>query len=169
MNKKIKFNKSRILFGLLFITLMLFSSIYFLVNPKIFLRNKLMKIEHIQIIGILGIIYFPILIFSLLNNLKKKYAIVITNDFLIDNSKYEAFGKIKWKDITKIQRKKKRSIEIFVKKDLLKNRKMNFIKRFLNLMHNWNYNDSIIISSTLTEYNIDNLYEMIMKTYENNK
>ena len=169
MNKKIKFKKNRILLGILFFSLMLFTSICFLVNPELFLRNVFMKVKHVQLIGIIGIIYFSSLLFSFFKILRRKYAIQITDDFLIDNSKYDSFGKIKWSDITKIQKLKKRSIEVFIKRDLYKTKKRNLFKRFLCFMSNWNYNKSIIISSALTDDSIENIFEEITNTYRINK
>ena len=169
MNKEIKFKKNRILLGILFFSLMLFASIYFLINPELFLRNVFMKEKHIQTLGIIGIIYFPILLFSFFKIFQRKYAIQITDDFLIDNSKYESLGKIKWKDIIKIQRLKKRSIEVFVKRELYKTKKINLLKKFLAIMNNRNYKKSIIISSALTETSIENLFEEITNNYRTNK
>jgi hypothetical protein len=169
MNKEIKFKKNRILLGILFLSLMLFASICFLVNPELFLRNKFMKVEHILIIGIIGFVCFSALLFSFFKIIQRKYAIKITDDFLIDNSKYESFGKIKWNDITEIQRLKKRSIEIFVKRDFYKTKKRNLLKKFLGFMSNWNYEKSIIISSALTDESIENLFEEITNTYRMNK
>ena len=169
MSKEIKFKKNRILLGILFFSLMLFASICFLVNPELFLRNKFMKVEHILIIGIIGFVYFSTLLFSFFKIFQREYAIQITDDFLIDNSKYESLGKIKWKDIIKIQRLKKRSIEVFVKRELYKTKKINLLKKFLAIMNNRNYKKSIIISSALTETSIENLFEEITNNYRTNK
>ncbi|WCO03577.1 STM3941 family protein [Psychroserpens ponticola] len=169
MNKEIKFKKNRILLGILFFSLMLFASIWFLANPELFLRNVFMKEKHIQTIGIIGVIYFSALLFSFFKILRKKYAIQITDDFLIDNSKYESLGKVKWRDITKIQRLKKRSIEVFVKRDIHKTRKRNLLSKFLAIMNNRNYKESIIISSALTDISIEDLFEGITSTYKTNK
>jgi hypothetical protein len=76
-----------------------------------------MKEEHIQIIGIIGFVYFPLLIFSFLKIIKRKYAILITEEFIIDNSKYESIGNIEWKSISEIKRLKKKSIELNIIKD----------------------------------------------------
>jgi len=169
MNKEIKFKKNRILLGILFFSLMLFASICFLINPELFLRNVFMKVRHVQLIGVIGIIFFSSLLFSFFKIIRRKYAIQITDDFLIDNSKYESFGKIKWSDITKIQRLKKTSIEIFIKRDLYKTKKINLLKKFLRFMSNWNYKKSIIISSALTDSSIEVLFEEITNAYRTNK
>lgn len=169
MNKEIKFKKNRILLGILFFSLMLFASICFLINPELFLRNVFMKVRHVQLIGVIGIIFFSSLLFSFFKIIRRKYAIQITDDFLIDNYKYESFGKIKWSDITKIQRLKKRSIEIFIKRDLYKTKKINLLKKFLRFMSNWNYKKSIIISSALTDSSIEVLFEEITNAYRTNK
>lgn len=169
MNKAIKFKKNRVLLGILFFSLMFFASISFLVNPEIFLRNVFMKVKHIQLLGIIGIIYFSALLFSFFNIIRRKYAIEITDEYLIDNSKYESLGQIKWSDITQIQRLKKRSIEVFVAKDLYKTKKRNLLKRFLEIMNNWNHKKSIIISSALTDRNVEDIFKQITIAHRANK
>lgn len=163
MNKEIKFKKNRIFLGILLFSLMFSVSIYFLINPEIFLRNVFMRVEHIQTIGI---VYFSVLLYSFLKILPRKYAIQITDDFLIDNSKYESLGKIKWKDISEIQKLKKRNIELILIKDMPK---INLLKKFLSIMHNWNYKKSILISSALIDCSIDDLFETISVNHKNNK
>lgn len=169
MNKEIEFKKSRIVLGIFFFGLMLLVSIYFLVNPELFLRNVFMKVQHIQALGIIGIIYYSALLFSFFKILRRKYAIQITADYLIDNSKYESLGKIKWTDITKIQTLKKKSIEVFVQKDLFKTKKRNWLKKFLAIMSNWNYKESIIISSALMDISREELFEIIAVAHKKNR
>ncbi|GER59129.1 hypothetical protein ULMA_12370 [Patiriisocius marinus] len=128
-----------------------------------------MKEEHILIIGTIGFVYFPLLIFSFLKIIKRKYAILITDEFLIDNSKFESIGSIEWKSISNIKRLKKKSIELDIIKSVLQKRKMNLLEKFFAFMHNWNYKESIIISSALIDCSIEELYETISETWENNK
>ncbi len=161
MNKEFKFKKSRILLGILFFSLMLFASVCFLINPELFLRNVFMKVIHIQTLGIIGILYFSVLLFSFFKILRRKYAIQITKEFLIDNSKYESLGEIKWKDISEIQRFKKNNIKLILNKNVFNSKKRNLLKRFLTFMHNWNYKKSILISNALIDCSIEELFESI--------
>ena len=57
---------------------------------------------------------------------------IITEEYFIDNSKYEAIGKIKWNEVSKIQRVKKTSIQIFFKKKKknLETININLLKSF---------------------------------------
>jgi hypothetical protein len=128
-----------------------------------------MKTGYIQILGIIGVLYFSPLFYSFLKLFSRKNAIKITDEYLIDYSKYESFGKIEWKNISKIQRLKKESIELFINKSFFQNRKMNLLEKFLVLMHNWSYKRSIIISSALIDCNIEELYEDITIAYEKHK
>ncbi|WAC02902.1 hypothetical protein N7U66_04985 [Lacinutrix neustonica] len=125
-----------------------------------------MKAEYIQIIGIIGIAYFSTLLYSFLRILPRKYAILISDDFLIDNSKYESLGKIRWCDISEIQRFKKNNIELTLNKTVFKTKKRNLLKRFLTFMHNWNYKKNILISSALIDCNLEELFETISVAYE---
>ena len=169
MNLEIKFRKERITLGIIFSLIMLTFSIFFILKPEIFLRNVFMKILHIQILGIIGIVWFSALFFSILKLYFKKYALCITEEFIIDNSRYESLGKIKWQNISKIERIKKKGIEIFVNEAVFQNRKLNSIQKFLMFMGNWNYKKSIIISSALLDCSIEELYENITKTYQSHK
>ena len=169
MIKKIKFRKVRILLGA-FISLLLFlSSFYFLLKPEFFIRNVFTKVIIIQILGVIGMIYFLALFYSILNLFSRKYAIIITDEFLIDNSKYESFGKVEWNTILRIEKFKKKSIQIFVDENVIKNQKMNILENFLVLMHNWNYKRSIIISNALLDCSIEQLYEEIILAHEKHK
>ncbi len=169
MNLEIKFRKERIRLGIMFSLIMLTFSIFFILKPEIFIRNVFMKMLHIQILGIIGIVWFSSLFFSTLKLYSRKYALCIAEEFIIDNSRYESLGKIELQDILKIERIKKKSIEIFVNDSVFKNRKLNILKHFLLFMGNWNYKKSIIISSALLDCSIEELYENITKTYKDFK
>ncbi len=169
MCKEIKFKKSRIVFGLLFSVLMLSFSIWFIVDPEIFIRNFLMEMWHIQLIGIIGVIFFTTLLYSFIKIYNRKWALRITNDYFIDNTKYEAIGKTLWENVEKIQRKKKYTLEIFLKENITSYTNQNLVQKFLLFMQNWNYNKSILISSALLECDIEELEEMMSVAYENYK
>ena len=169
MIKEIKFKKARLLFGTFFCLIMLSILITFLLKPNIFIRNVFMKSEHIQIIGIIGSIYFLTLIFSILKLFPREYAIQITKEFLIDNSKYESLGKIEWGNVSKIKKVKRKSIELFVNKSVLQSRKTNLVKKILVFMNNWNYKKSIIISSALMNCSLEELYDEINLAHQNHK
>ncbi|MFD2892576.1 STM3941 family protein [Flavobacterium chuncheonense] len=169
MNIEIKFRKERITLGIIISLLLLIFSVYFIIKPEIFIRNVFMKILYIQILGIIGVVLFSALFFSILKLYFKKYALRINEEFIIDNSRYESLGKIEWQDILKIERIKKKSIEIFVNESVFQNRKLNLIKKFLMFMGNWNYKKSIIISNAFLDCGIEELYDNITKTHQNHK
>lgn len=171
MIKEYKFNKKRILLAIFVLLLMLLLSIYFLLEPEKFIKKTFSKKEQIQvltIIGIIGFFLYSASIFSLLKILPRKYAIQITDEFLIDNSKYESFGKIEWKNISKTQRIKKYSIELLLNESIFNERKNNLLKKFLLFMGNWNYKKSIIISSSILDCNVEELYKEINLAHKKN-
>ncbi|VXB19607.1 conserved hypothetical protein [Flavobacterium sp. 9AF] len=169
MENRINFNKKRIVFGILFIIVMLSISIWFILEPKIFIRNFLMKEWHITLLGIIAMMYFLALLYSFLNLVPRSYALIITEEFFIDNSKYETIGKIRWDEIYKIKRIKKNCIQIFLKKGIIQRVNNNLLKKFLRWSHNWDYKNSIIISSALLECDIDYLEKKIMQAYKKSK
>ena len=168
MNKEIKFKTRKVFIGIVFCAILLVFSISFLLKPEIYIRNVFATTLRIQIIGVIGVLYFLPLIYSLVRIFPRKYAIRITDEFLIDKSKYESLGKIKWSEISKVQRFKKRNIQVFLKTDLTTN-KSNLLKRHLRFMHNWNNKKSILISSALLDCSIDELFETISASHKNNK
>lgn len=169
MHKNIKFNKRRIAFGLIFWVIMLLISVWFITEPELFIRNFLMKAKHIQFAGGLGIFYFSLLIFSFVKILHRKIALTITEDFFFDNTSYESLGKIDWKEVSKIKRKKKRNIEVFLNKPIFDKNGINIVKKILLISKNWNYKESILISSALMECSIENLFQSMKISFEDYK
>lgn len=169
MNCKIKFKKIKVVYAIIFALTFLSFSVWLIVNPKIFIRNFLMTERHVILLGITGVIFNTSILFSLTKILPRKVALTITDDYFIDMSKYESFGKISWGDVVKIKRIKKRSLQIFLKEPFFEARKVFFIKKFLLFMQNWDYKNSIIISSALLECDIDYLENKILKGYRNYK
>ena len=166
MNNIIKFKKSINNLGIVFSVVMLTFSISIICVPEIYLRNILSTARKIQIIGYIGVIYFTTLLYSFIRILIRKCAVRITEEHLIDNSKYESLGKIKWKDISKIQRFKKRNIEIFIDPKYLKQYKGNLLQKFLRFMHNCNHQNSILISSSLLDCSREELFKKIKTSHK---
>ncbi len=165
MIKEIKFKKTRILLGILFFTIYLITTLYVVYNPDGMTEHMHSKREYTQIIwSLFSVFPFSMMISFIIIFFRQK-AIIITEKYLIDYSKYESLGKIKWTDITKIKRVKKTNIQIFLEPTKIKT---NPFKTFLRFMTNWNYKDSILISSTLLDCEIDELYKVISTTYEKN-
>ena len=108
-------------------------------------------------------------LFSFFYIAMKRNGIIINNEYFIDNSKYEAIGKIKWNEVSNIKRIKKTGIQIFFKENLNDRLDTNLIKRFLLMMHNWDYKNSIIISSALLECDIDYLEKNFVEAYKKSK
>lgn len=169
IRKEIKFKKRKIFIGIIFYIILLVFSISFLLKPDIYIRNVFATIERIQIIGVIGVLYLLPLLYSFVRIFLRKYAIRITDDFLIDNSKYESIGEIKWSAIYKVQRLKKRNIQVFLNTTDLTTNKSNLLKKFLRYMHNWNHKKSILISSAILDCSIDELFETISAHHKNNK
>jgi hypothetical protein len=139
---------------------------WFILEPNIFVRNVFMREWHIILLGGISTLYFLILFYSFLKILSRPYGIIISEEYFIDNSRYEAVGKVSWYEISKIKRIKKTSIQIFFKKNLSKNVSSNLLKKFLLVMQNWDYKNSIVISSALLECDINYLEEKFVKAYK---
>lgn len=125
-----------------------------------------METAPIQIIGIISVSFFSALAYSFIRIIPRKFALVISEEYLMDHSKFEALGKIKWGDISKIQRKEKKLIEVFLKEPIFKRKNLSIIKKFLLIIQNWNYKRSILISSVLLDCSIEELEQMISGAYK---
>ena len=73
-------------------------------DPDLFIRSRFMTAMHIQILGILNTVLCSQVLCSLITISTRKVALTITNDYLIDNSRFESLGKIYWNDITGIEK-----------------------------------------------------------------
>jgi len=166
MIEKFKFNRNRVVFGIVFNLLMLIFSIWFVKNPDIFIRNQWMKAEHIKAFGAISTIYFILSLYSFILIYPKDIGIIIGKDYFIDHTRYKALGRVKWSEIDSIQKIKKSSLEIIFKESMFKNRNVNFFSRALFFIHNGNINQSIVISSALLNCSIEELYKSINLVFE---
>ena len=166
---KIGFKKTKILLGLTIVVVMLLVSILFIYEPERYLRNVFSTREYIRNIGIVGVIFYSTVLYSNFSNFGKKHAIIISDEFLIDNSTYGSIGKIYWTDIVEISKLKKMSVELYLKPSVLESINDSLTKKFMRFMTNWRYKKSIIISTALLDCNRDELYEQIINTHKRNK
>lgn len=172
MHKEIKFKRGRKLLGILFCILTLTLSVYLFLYPEVFLRNKFSKEITIQFIGVIGALIYSSLLYSLIYTLPRKQAIVITADYLIDNSRYESLGKLKWDEIVSIRKLGKYSIELTLKEGVVSSRKRNLLQSFLLMMNLWKYKKKFAISSALLECNREQLHRAIysaLRKYKDRK
>jgi len=160
LDKKIKSKKGRILLALITCLIMLASVIYITSYSSKSMTNA----ERI-VLGILVIPWFLTLTYSFIRAIPRKFAIAISDEYLIDNSPFGVLGKIKWSEISKVRRKQKKSIEVFFKEPVFKRKGLNFFQKFLLFMHNWNYKKSIIISSALLDCSVEELYRMVYNAH----
>lgn len=94
MKQEFEFKKGRKLLAILVFILFIIASLWLLLEPEIFIRNHFMKEIHIQILGVLWLLGSFFALCSFIMILPSKRAIVVTKDYLIDNSRYESLGKI---------------------------------------------------------------------------
>ena len=143
-------------------------SISLVLKPEVYSRGIYNK-TVIEILGGFFALYLIALIYSLFQIYLRKYAFLIADDFFIDNSRYESLGKIDWKNINEVQKIKKNSLQLNLNKNVIENSNMNLIQKFLSIMKNWNYKDSIIVSTTLTQISRDKLLDEILNVLQNQK
>ncbi|QLB13064.1 hypothetical protein EV697_102251 [Bisgaardia hudsonensis] len=143
MNCEIKFKKRKIILAILINCIFLLPCVLFVIYPEAFMDHFHASRNHIILFGT----FYVILLFSYIRILLRKVAVIVNDTYLIDNSRYEAIGKIDWNDILEIKKISKKSLRITFKKPIFETRNMFFIKKFLLFMLNWDYKHCIIISS----------------------
>jgi hypothetical protein len=163
MNKKVFFNRKKVLLALLFFIVYNAISIWLIYYPERFVRNFVIKKEYVQFFGVLSFIFsltmaytFVVLVF------RRGEALEISDDYLIDNSRFESVGKVYFTEISKVKRKDKNIIEIILKEPVFKSKKLNYIQKIVCILTNWNYKYSIIISSALLDCDIEGLEKDIL-------
>jgi len=160
---KFYFNKKRIVFGLVFFATFNIISIWFIKEPEIFIRNFIMREWHIRILGILIFMYSVAMLWSfLILFFRKKEALVISEGFLIDNSKFESVGVINFSEIVRINRKGKNSLEIVLKEPVFKSKRLNLLQKIIHMANNWNYRSTIVVSGSLLNCDIVTLEKAIL-------
>lgn len=169
--KKFFFNKKRIGFGIIVFLMFNIISIWFIREPAIFIRNFLMREKHIQTIGILAFVYTLLMLYSFIVLLfRNKVAFVIADSYLIDNTKFESVGEIHFSEISKVKRVKKYSLEIMLKEPVFKSKRFNLLKKITHISNNWNYKNTIIVSSALLldceRNDLEKVILAAMKKYE---
>lgn len=163
-----RYNKKRIGLGLIFFLVLNAFGVWFIIEPKIFIRNFLMKEWHIQLLGVLAFLYSLLMLCSYIVLLfNKKEAFIISDTYLIDNSRHESIGKIYFNEIYKIERIKKDCLKIVLKESIFKTKKLNILQRVLLIINNWNPKKSIIVSCALMNCEIHDLEASIL-SYMNN-
>ena len=169
MGLVIKFKKGRILLGIISLLVILLISTPLILTPETFLRNKYSSTQYIQLIGILMAVFTTSQIISYIPLFNRKNAITLTENALIDHSRFESLGTIPWSEISKITQVKKRTIQIHLKKSYSKKLNSNIIKVFLRASINWHFKSSVIIVDSFLDINRDQLYEELNNYRKRNK
>lgn len=165
MNKNIPFKRIKIIYAVVVSLIMLFASIWLIKDPDIFLRNKWMKELHIRTLGFIGLIFFASLGYSFISLFTRKTAIIVTNDYLVDLSRFESLGKIYWHEITNVQKSKNNNIEISVVDSVFENSETSFFKKYLRFMNGSKTRGGILVSSALLDCSYEEIYETIYHAY----
>ena len=169
---KFYFDKKRIVLGVAILIAFSCLSIWFIKEPEIFIRNFLMKKEHIQLFGYIALISSLIMTLAYIVLLfRKKEALIISDDYLIDNSKFESAGKIYFSEIKDIKKFKKYNVEIVLKDSIFKLKDLNIFQKIVFLLNNWySKRYSILITCAhILDCDRDKLYSILRKTYEKSK
>jgi len=171
--KTIKLNRKGLFINIVLLVIANVITFYMILNSEKFVSTFFRNKEFIFVVGILGFIYFLILLiarcFILINT---EDAFIINEKFMVDNTTYESLGKIKWDDIQSIETKNtfnnNKYIEIKMKSGyrFLEAHKLNFFQRILIFMKNWNYKSTIIISHKFLKIKFQDLESIINKCFE---
>ncbi len=125
-------------------------SVLLIAEPENFLRNIFSKKIYIQITGFASLLYNGLMLYSFVILLFRKNEALTTSDcHLIDNSRFESMGKICFGEIIKVEKIGKSSLKIVLKKSAFESRRLSILKKIALTANNWDYKNSIIVSSSL--------------------
>lgn len=159
----ISFKKRRLALGFVFFIILIVVSCWFIYNPELFLRNKWMKTYHIQTLGVLGIFYSLLMLWAFVALLvRKKSAFIIADSYLIDHSRFESIGKIRYQEIQHVERIKKHSLTITLNEPLTYWKRLNLLQKVVFLANNWTFSKRIIISAMLLDCDVTVLEKAIV-------
>jgi|GEM_PF-1028442 len=167
MKQEFEFEKKKLFKAIIVSSVFLFISVLFVAKPEFFLMNKFIKEYHIITLGIACGLLSTLLILSILLIVNRKTAIVVTENYIIDQCRYESFGKIYWTEIQEIKTVKRGDLKLQFKDLNLKGRRMSYFKRLLLIIANTEYKNSIIISSIWLKWSKEELETSIRTAFEN--
>lgn len=163
-------NKRRIGLGILFFVIVCMASLWIMTNPELVIEDSWGIHVFIKTIGLIGFVYGLLMFYSYLILIcSKKKGVIISSQYLIDQSKYESIGKIEYKEILAVNRIQKYTLEIVLKEPIFQSRQLNGLQKVLLFANNWNYKKSIVISTALLCCDRNELEESILKGIKNSK
>jgi hypothetical protein len=167
----IKLKKSKIINNIIAFLIFFFISCYMFLHPDFFVSKIFKNIYFIKIIGFLVIFISLILLISYTIKLfDNKVGLIITDEFIIDNSVFESVGKIYWYDIKNIKLEEKYvclNITKKFEKDYIK--RLNLLKKIIIIVKKRNYKSSIMISSVNLDCSNEELVDFINKEFKKYK
>lgn len=159
---RFSYDRKRIVLAVITNMIFIVVSIWLICEPENFSTSILMKI-WCQFLGCIFCVFSTLTLFSFIALLfKKTDAFVITDTYLVDNSRLESLGKIYFKEIQKIKTFKKHSLEITMKEPVFKSMKLNVLQKALLIANNWKPKSTIIISSFTLNCDRDTLRNAIL-------
>jgi len=170
--KKFYFNRTRII--VIIGTLLAFAAgaLWFIKEPELFIRNFLVKKEHIQLFGYVSFLSGLVMTYAYVRLLfRKKEALIIADDYLIDNSKFESVGKINYNEIKEIKKFRKYNVELVLKDEVLHLKKLNFLQKIVFWLNHWySQRFSVFITCAhIRHCNRDQLYDILIASYQKYK
>jgi hypothetical protein len=144
-------------------------SAWFVIDPKRFIMNVFMKDYHVLIIGYSCGFLSVLKVVSILLIINRKIAIVVSGEYLIDNSSFESLGKIYWSEVIGIQVKDQRNLKIEVSNIDLKLAKKTFLHKILLHIHNLDYQNSVVVSSAHLSCTFEEFEKSILTAFKNSR
>lgn len=145
--------------------------IWFIIDPHQFINFKRQNEFTIQIIGVIGLIFFLVLLLSILYKLfDRKKGLTFSEGGFFDNSGGASAGFVKWEDVLEIEKiivYNQTLVLVLVKnpEDYINNQK-SMIKRKLMSSNNSYYRTPIQISANFLKINFEDLLELFESQFE---
>ena len=169
---KFYFDRKRIVLAIIVLVAFAGISVWFIKEPEKFIRNVFMKKFHVQLLGYLSFTSTLIMTSAYLVLLfRRKTALIIADNYLIDNTKFDSVGRIDFDEIISVQKLNKYNVEIGLKESVLESKKMNVLQKIIYLLTNWYWQRySIRITCVhIRDCNRDKLYRLLKTAISQSK
>jgi hypothetical protein len=125
------------------------------------------------IVGLVGTVYFGLVLVSYLKIVRRKAALIIDNDGIVDNSSFIAVGRILWSQITEIKAYDAGPVSYIL---VYVDEPVSFIERNGNFFERWHlrnnfkrYRTPVAIPLIWLHIYIDDLNTLLLARFENFK
>ncbi|SHG41410.1 STM3941 family protein [Chryseobacterium vrystaatense] len=170
--KVIKSSNKKFLLSIIGSLIFTILGVAFIIVPHVFITHLINNIALIRVIGILSVLFFCFVLFTMIKKrlLDKNIGIIVNEEGIIDNSSFVGVGFIKWEDIISIEKSNVASTNFLLIKvknpEYYINISTGALKSKLLNGNYKSYGTPISISSNFISCSFTQLEEIILSSFE---